>query len=120
MYIKTDFRLKAFHTHSNDTTLSKVFICFIASIIRSVLVDKTRKLREGTKDTKNYTVRSSILEMAKIEATRTALGSGRRIRYILTNKQRRILHAFDMEEEAIDKELDSFKDLDQIKAGKKI
>lgn len=120
MYIKTSFRLKAFHTHSNDTTLSKVFICFIASIIRSVLVDRTRKLREETKDTKNYTVRSSVLEMAKIEATRTALGSGRRIRYILTNKQKRILHAFDMKEDAIDKGLDSFKDLDQIKADKKI
>lgn len=120
MYIKTNFNLKTFYTHSNDTTLSKVFICFIASIIRSVLVDKTRKLREETKDTKNYTVRSSILEMAKIEATRTALGPKRRIRYVLTNKQRRILQAFDIKEDVIDNELDSFKDLDQIKAEKKI
>ena len=58
--------------------------------------------------------------MAKIEATRTALEPKRRIRYVLTNRQRKILQAFDIKENVIDNELDSFKDLDQIKAGKKI
>ncbi len=118
MCIKTNFNLKAFYTHSNNTTLSKVFVCFIASIIRSYLVDKTRKLREETKDTKSYTVHSSILELSKIEATRTIFNTQRVIRYVLTKKQKKILQSFDIKEDEIDEELLSFIDLDQIKSNK--
>ena len=113
MCIKTNFNLKTFYTHSNETTLSKVFVCFIASIIRSVLVDKTRKLRKETKDSKSYTVKASILEISKIEATRTIFKNQRVIKYILTRKQKKILDAFSIKEKEVDDELKSFIDLDQ-------
>ncbi len=119
MCIKTNFNLKTFYTHSNETTLSKVFVCFIASIIRSVLVDKTRNLREETKDTKSYTVKASILEVSKIEATRTIFKNQRIIKYVLTRKQKKILDAFDIKEKEIDEKLKSFVDLDQATQNKK-
>ena len=114
-FVKTGMGLKTFHTHSNQTTLSKVFTCFIASIIRSVLVENTRKLRYEKKDSKSYTVNAALSELGKIEATRTALSDKRIIRYVLTNRQKTILGQFGISEEDVDKKLSSL----QCETGEK-
>ena len=114
-FVKTGMGLKTFHTHSDQTTLSKVFTCFIASIIRSMLVENTRRLRYEKKDSKSYTVNAALSELGKIEATKTALSDKRIIRYVLTNRQKTILSQFGISEEDVDKKLSSL----QCETGEK-
>lgn len=119
-YMKTGMGLKSFHTQSRETTLSKVFVCFVASIIRSVLVEKTRQLRYERKDSKSYTVNAVLGELSKIEASRTAFSEKRIIRYVLTNRQKTILNQFGIKEEDVDKKLSSLQEKPEGKtAGNK-
>ncbi len=109
MYIKTSFRMKKLSTHSNETTDSKIFIAFIATIIRSVLVDRTRMLREKYNDSKSYTVKAAIDELSKIEGYRKNDSKEYSICYQLTKKQTRILNVFDLNMEEIKSMIGSYK-----------
>lgn len=108
MFIKTNLRLKSFGTHSNETTESKIFACFLSSIIRSVLVEKTRMLRQTKKDSKSYTVSAALGELSKIEAVKSFAEGKRIIRFVLTNKQRAILNAFNVDSDYLTKLLSKY------------
>lgn len=109
--IKTGMRLKSFGTHSDSTTESKVFVCFVASIMRSVLVDKTRKLRQEKKDSKSYTVTAALGELGKIEATESYASGKRVIRYVLSKRQKTILSEFGIDENYLNAKVDSYKEI---------
>lgn len=109
--IKTGMRLKSFGTHSDSTTESKVFVCFVASIMRSVLVDKTRKLRQEKKDSKSYTVTAALGELGKIEATESYASGKRVIRYVLSKRQKTILSEFGIDENYLNTKVDSYKEI---------
>lgn len=92
MYIKTCLDLKRLGTHGNESTEGKLFVAFVAFILRSILVERTRELRLEKKDGKSYTVSACLGELSKIEASRSYLTDGKReIRYQLTNRQKTIL-----------------------------
>lgn len=118
MMIKTSTRMKTLKTHSDVTLQAKVFLCFVASIIRSVLVDRTRSLREATKDSKSYTVPACLGQLSNIEATRTIFSDRREIRYTLTNRQKRILESFGLNEAAFYEMAGKIEDLDTKKSRK--
>lgn len=109
MYIKTNFRMKKLCTHSNETTDSKIFVAFIASIIRSVLVDRTRMLREKYSDSKSYTVKASLDELSKIEGYRKSGSKNYLLSYQLTKKQTRILEPFGLNTDEIKKMIEAYK-----------
>ncbi len=109
MYIKTNFRMKKLCTHSNETTDSKIFVAFIASIIRSVLVDRTRMLREKYSDSKSYTVKASLDELSKIEGYRKSGSKKYLLSYQLTKKQTRILEPFGLNTDEIKKMIEAYK-----------
>ena len=102
MCIKTRFDLKRLGTHGNESTEGKLFVAFVAFILRSILVEKTRELRLEKKDGKSYTVSACLGELSKIEASGSHLTDGKReIRYQLTNRQKTILDKMGVGQEAI-------------------
>lgn len=111
MYIKTNFRMKKLSTQSNETTDSKIFVAFIATIIRSVLVDKTRTLREKYKDSKSYTVKACLDELSKIEGHKSIGSNKYLLCYQLTNKQTKILNEFNLKFEEIKSQIESYKSI---------
>lgn len=85
----------AFRVHSTVKLESKVFISFIALIIRNALSQKTRELyKENRKD---YTVPGIIGQLERMGITK--LSDNRyHSRYTLTAKQKKILKAVGMDE----------------------
>ena len=99
MVLKNELDLDRFLVHSRTSVESKVFITFLANIIRNEIYQKSRELR--IKDRKAYTVPSIINELNKIEAYRDSNDKFIR-RYALTKKQKVILDCFDLKETDID------------------
>ena len=85
--------------HSRNAVESKVFMTFLANIIRNEIYMKTKDLR--IKDKKAYTIPSIISELNKIEAYKDPNDKFIR-RYTLTKKQKTILECFDIKESGID------------------
>lgn len=98
--LKSNLGMDSIRTHTDTSTRSKLFIAFIASIIRSVIFFHLKPLR--TKDKKNYTVPAALHELAKIEALRDYKTGKYSRRYKLTSKQKRILSAFSLVESDVD------------------
>ena len=88
-----------FLVHSRNAVESKVFMTFLANIIRNEIYMKTKDLR--IKDKKAYTIPSIISELNKIEAYKESNDKFIR-RYTLTKKQKTILECFDIKESDID------------------
>lgn len=79
---------------------SKVFLTFIAGIIRNEIFYGTKQLR--LEDRKNYTVPAVMRIMDMMEATKN-VRTGKYIRrYASTGKQKKILTAFKLKESFID------------------
>ena len=97
--LKNELDLDRFLVHSRHSVESKVFITFLANIIRNEIYQKTKVQR--IKDKKNYTIASIINELNKIEAYKDANDRFIR-RYTLTKKQKAILDCFDLKEGDID------------------
>lgn len=99
--IKNEMDGFKFRVHSDPSVATKVFIYFIASIIRSRLFFNLRTLRNKTNDNKNYTVNAAIKELDKIMAIKFKDEDFKRIRK-LTKRSKNILKCFDMSEVDID------------------
>lgn len=85
---------------SRESLESKVFLTFIAAIIRNEIFQRTKALR--LEDRKSYTVPAVIKTLDMIEATKS-IRSGKYIRrYAGTKKQKKILAAFKLKESDLD------------------
>ena len=80
--------------HYDSSLKSKTFIVFIASIVRSIIW-------HNIKDKKNYTIPSSLRELEKVEVTKRQNGIYRRTS-ALNSKNKKILTAFNIDENQID------------------
>lgn len=103
--LKSELGMDPIGTQLDETTDSKIFISFIAGIIRALVLNGTRKLR--IKDRKQYTVPAIIKEMEKVQAIRDYKTSKYERRYRLTAKQKAVTSAFALSESDID-EIASF------------
>jgi transposase len=85
---------------------SKVFLTFIASIIRNEIFQGTKELR--LEDRKNYTVPAVLKTLDMMEATKNTR-TGRYVRrYASTKKQKKILEAFKLKEGKVDQLLEEW------------
>lgn len=79
---------------------SKVFLTFIAGIIRNEIFQGTKQLR--LEDRKNYTVPAVMKTLDMMEATKNQRTGKYIRRYASTGKQKKILAAFKLKESYID------------------
>lgn len=90
---------------TTEALQSKVFITFIAMIIRNEIFQKTQVIRK--KNRKYYTVPGILYELENVESTRDSREKYRR-RYALTAKQKTIFKQFGIDEKYIDKRIAEF------------
>ena len=103
--LKSGIDFNKARVHTTESLKSKVFVTFIATIVRNELFQKAEELRK--KNRKAYTVPGMISELENIECTRNSVGRYRR-KYALTAKQKLILKQFDMDEKYIDRSIGEF------------
>lgn len=109
MSLKTGFSMNTVGTHSDATTRGKMFVAFIALIVRCAISKAMAELRERKKDRKTYTVLAAMGELNKILGVRDVLSQGRRrIRYVLTNRQKTILSPFGVTEQTLSAYLEEY------------
>ena len=85
-----------FRVHDDARLKSKLFILFIALIIRTEVYNRLKPLY--LKDSKNFTVPKAIKELEKLYVTKLADDKYHQ-RYLLTAKQKKILTTFDITED---------------------
>ncbi|MCF0114446.1 MAG: IS1634 family transposase [Erysipelotrichaceae bacterium] len=84
-----------FRVHSDEKLEGKVFISFIALILRNNILQKSKELKKINR--KEYTVPMIVREIDRLRVTK--LSDNRyHLRYNLTAKQKKILKAFEAEE----------------------
>ena len=83
----------------------KGLIWFTASILHSLMFNKTYSLRDS--DRKNFTVPAMIDQIEAIKADRNLSTGTRQRRYQLTKKQKCILDCWDIDEKQIDETIQS-------------
>lgn len=90
-----------FRVHSDQSLIAKVFIFFIAAILRSQIYFALKQLKIQEKNKKDFTVPAALAEMSNIQAILRSDGQYER-RRVLTKTQKKILSAFNMTEKDID------------------
>ncbi len=100
-FIKTEMDCKRFRVHSDESLGSKVFIVFIATILRSQIYTRMKKIRD--KDKKHFTVPATIKELDKILAVRQGDDEPFIRNRKLTAIQKKMLKEFGVTEKDIDK-----------------
>lgn len=100
--LKSGIDLNKYRVYSDASLQSKVFITFIALIIRNEIFQKLEKLRKTNK--KYYTVPAIIYELENIEITKNNEGRYTR-RYALTAKQKQILKQFEIDEKYLERKI---------------
>ena len=103
--LKSDIDFNKARVYTTESLKSKVFITFIAMIVRNAMFQNAEDIRKRNR--KAYTVPAMISELENIECTRDNLGKYRR-RYALTSKQKMILKQFGMDEKYIDRSISRF------------
>ena len=103
--LKTGIDFDKARVYTLESLKSKIFLTFIAMIIRNELFSRVEELRK--KNRKDYTVPGIISELECVECTKDSLGKYRR-RYALTSKQKQILEKFGIDEKYIDKSVSGF------------
>ena len=98
--LKSSLGMDTIRAHSDETAQSRLFLAFIASIIRSVIFFGLKALR--LEDRKNFTVPAVIRELAKVEVLRDDKTLKYFRRYKLTAKQKKTLAAFSLQESHVD------------------
>ena len=84
-----------FRVHSDEKLEGKVFISFIALLLRNNILQKSKELKKINR--KEYTVPMIVREIDRLRVTK--LSDNRyHLRYNLTAKQKKILKAFEAEE----------------------
>ncbi|MDD3138385.1 MAG: hypothetical protein PHX08_05370 [Lachnospiraceae bacterium] len=87
---------KSFRTHSNESTAAKMFVEFIALIIRSRIYTSLKAEAERLESKPNYmTVPAALKELEKIEMVR-GYDNVYRLDHAVTATQKTILNAFGM------------------------
>ena len=104
-FIKTEMDCKRFRVHSDESLGSKVFIVFIATILRSQIYTRMKKIRDD--DKKHFTVPAVIKELDKILAIRQDDDESFIRNRKLTALQKKILKEFGVTEKDIDKLINS-------------
>ncbi|MBR2066907.1 MAG: transposase, partial [Solobacterium sp.] len=84
-----------FRVHDEERMKAKLFVLFISLIIRTEIYNRLKPLY--LKDAKNYTVPKALKELEKLYLTKLADDKYHQ-RYLLTAKQKKILKAFEIEE----------------------
>lgn len=84
------FRIK---THINETTEGKIFVGFIALILRSYILNSSEKVKVTLKKT-NITIKEILLELEKIKVTKFA--GDKTTLMAITKTQKSILNAYDI------------------------
>lgn len=98
--LKTNLGLDALRTHSDDALDGKLFVLFIASILRSVLSNMTKTSR--SRDKKSFTIPAIIKELSNIIVMRNTTSDRYARKYKLTAKQKSILSNFNLNESNLD------------------
>lgn len=106
--LKHNLEYKKFYAKNDVTLKAKVFIAFLASIIRSIF---TNKAKQFINSNSSATTLSTIKLLSRIEVTKT--NNVYRTNYALTAKQKQILEYFKIDEKYIAEET---KKLNQILA----
>ena len=91
--------------YTTESLKSKVFITFLAMIIRNAMFQRMQGLRK--KNRKAFTIPGMISELENIECTKNNVEKYRR-RYALTSKQKQILKQFDIDEKYIDRSISEY------------
>jgi hypothetical protein len=88
---------KSVRVHSDESVSGKIFVEFVALIIRNRLYCRLKDEAEGYTSTPNYmTVPSAIRELEKIEMIKQADGMYR-LDHAVTARQKNLLKAFDLD-----------------------
>lgn len=103
MMIKSGMEMDKFGVQSDEGLQGKLELAFIASIIRSEINERMKKLRQTNR--KEYTVPSVIKALENIEVTRNTKGGYIR-RYALTSKQKKILKEFGIDDKYINEKIE--------------
>lgn len=107
---KTFLGNNSFRTHSNETTAGKIFIEFIALIIRCRIYTCLKAEAERLESKPNYmTVPAAIKELEKIEMVR-GYDKVYRLDHAITATQRTILGAFDLSENDVKRAVTAISD----------
>lgn len=101
--LKSSLDFDSLRVHNDNRLKARIHISFIAMIIQSELLKKSRNLKLKEKDRKSYTVPSIIKELEKIECTKYKDEYSRK--YRLTSKQKKILEACGVSDKDIDNEV---------------
>lgn len=112
-----DFDRPAVH---NDIRLaSKVFLVFLAGIIRQKILNASIRLKATYNNKKFYTIPSIINILENIECTNDSKNIYKR-EFALSNAQKTILKEFDIDEKYIDICIDNFNNFDRLSDNKEI
>ena len=107
---KTFLGNNSFRTHSNEATSGKIFIEFIALIIRCRIYTCLKAEAERLETKPNYmTVPAAIKELEKIEMVR-GYDKVYRLDHAITATQRTILGAFDLSENDVKRAVTAISD----------
>lgn len=98
--LKSELDFDKFRVHGDASMESKIFITFLANIVRNEIFTKTKEIRNKNK--KDYTVPGIIHEMNKIEITKDSKNEYIR-RYGLNRKQKEILKQFGITDDNVKK-----------------
>jgi transposase len=90
--LKNNLDFRRLRTHSDKTTEGKIFVGFLALIMRSYILSKIK----ASKATERYTIEKALLELKKIKVIDMA--DGGRILSVLTKTQKDILSALGLPE----------------------
>jgi transposase len=94
--LKNHIDFKRMRTHWNSTTEGKIFVGFIALILRSYIMKKIK----GSKETKNHTVEKVMLELRRIKTL--IMDDGVEMLFLLTKLQKTLLETMEVPEDIFD------------------
>lgn len=103
--LKSGIDFNKARVHTTETLKAKVFVTFIAMIIRNELFQKTKEIRKRNR--KSYTIPGILSELENIECTRNNVVKYRR-KYALTAKQKQILKQFGIDEKYVDGSINGY------------
>ncbi len=103
--LKTSLEYDTFRVHSQNSLESKMYVMFIASIVRNHIFQRLKEISRKERDKKNYTVPAALGALEKVTVVKNSKDVYIR-RYGLTAKQKKIYSQFGITESYINKTAD--------------